>query len=167
MHEDLTTAVDQLMPELRRDLEALIRIPSVSAPGYDPGEVRRCAEFTAELYRNAGFDEVRLLEIDGVHPAVFAEIAAPPGAPTVLLYAHHDVQPPGPDAEWETSPCEPYERDGRVYGRGTSDDKAGVVVHTGAIRALGGKPQVGVKVIIEGEDEFGSTHLGEFLSTYE
>ena len=154
------------MPELRHDLDSLVRIPSVSAPGYDPAEVRRSAEFTADLYRGAGFAEVRLLEIEGAHPAVFAEIPAPPGAPTVLLYAHHDVQPPGPDDEWETAPFAPFEREGRVYGRGTSDDKAGVIVHAGAIRALQGKPPVGVKVIVEGEEEVGSTHLSDFLNTY-
>jgi len=166
MHDDLREAVDRLMPELRQDLESLVRIPSVSAPGYDAGEVRRSAEFTADLYRKAGFAEVRLLEIEGAHPAVFAEIPGPPGAPTVLLYAHHDVQPPGPDEEWETAPFEPFEQDGRIYGRGTSDDKAGVIVHAGAIRALQGKPPVGVKVVVEGEEEIGSTHLGDFLATY-
>ncbi len=155
------------MPDIRKDLDALVRIPSVSAAGYDPDEVRRCAEYTADLYRGAGFPEVRLLEIDGAHPAVFAEIPAPEGAPTVLLYAHHDVQPPGPDAEWETSPFEPFERDGRLYGRGTSDDKAGVMVHVGAMKALGGRPPVGVKVIVEGEEEIGSAHLGDFLETYQ
>lgn len=167
MYDDLKEAVDRLMPDLRKDLETLTRIPSVSAPGYDPAEVRRSAEFTADLYRAAGFDEVRTLEIAGAHPAVYAEIPAPPGAPTVLLYAHHDVQPPGPVDEWETTPFEPFEREGRLYGRGTSDDKAGVVLHTGAVRALGGKPPVGVKVLIEGEEEIGSAHLGDFLDTYQ
>lgn len=154
------------MPDLREDLDALVKIPSVSAAGYDPAEVRRSAEFTARLLATAGFAEVRLLEIDGAHPAVFAEISAPEGTPTVLLYAHHDVQPPGPAAEWDTRAFEPSVRDGRVYGRGTSDDKAGIVVHTGAIRAFGGKPPVGVKVLIEGEEEIGSAHLGDFLEEY-
>lgn len=166
MHNDLRTAVTELMPSLCEDLEALVRIPSVSAPGFDPIHVRRSAEFTVELLRGAGFDHVRTLEIEGAHPAVFAEIPAPEGAPTVLLYAHHDVQPPGPDEEWETEPFEPFTRDGRLYGRGTSDDKAGIIVHTGAIRALYGKPPVGVKVLIEGEEEIGSAHLADFLETY-
>jgi acetylornithine deacetylase/succinyl-diaminopimelate desuccinylase-like protein len=167
MHDDLREAVDSLMPSLRRDLESLVRIPSVSAPGYDPAEVRHSAEHTADLYRRAGFSDVRLLELDGAHPAVFAEIPPPAGAPTVLLYAHHDVQPPGPETEWETAPFEPFERDGRLYGRGTSDDKAGVIVHAGAVRALGGTPPVGVKVLVEGEEEIGSAHLGDFLDAYQ
>ncbi|MCP3996864.1 MAG: dipeptidase [bacterium] len=167
MHDDLREAVDRLMPALRRDLDAFVRIPSVSAPGYDPAEVRCSANFAADLYRDAGFERVRLLEIEGAHPAVFAEVPAPPDAPTVLLYAHHDVQPPGPADQWETAPFEPFERDGRVYGRGTSDDKAGVIVHAGAIRALGGKPPVGVKVIVEGEEEIGSEHLSDFLDAYQ
>lgn len=167
MHDDLREAVDRLMPSLREDLDALVRIPSVSAPGYDPAQVRRSAEFTAELLRSAGFDHVRTLEIEGAHPAVYAQIPAPQGAPTVLLYAHHDVQPPGPTDEWETEAFEPFLRDGRVFGRGTSDDKAGIIVHAGAILALDGKPPVGVKVLVEGEEEIGSTHLGEFLETYQ
>jgi acetylornithine deacetylase/succinyl-diaminopimelate desuccinylase-like protein len=167
MHDDLREAVDSLMPSLRRDLESLVRIPTVSAPGYDPAEVRHGAEHTADLYRRAGFSDVRLLELDGAHPAVFAEIPPPAGAPTVLLYAHHDVQPPGPETEWETAPFEPFERDGRLYGRGTSDDKAGVIVHAGAVRALGGTPPVGVKVLVEGEEEIGSAHLGDFLDAYQ
>lgn len=154
------------MPDLIDRLETFVRIPSVSASGYDPAEVRRSAEFTAGMLRDAGCAEVRLLEVDGAHPAVFAEIPAPEGAPTVLLYAHHDVQPPGPAEEWDSAPFEPFRRDGRIYGRGTSDDKAGVLVHVAALTAHSGKPPVGVKVLVEGEEEIGSAHLGEFLETY-
>jgi cysteinylglycine-S-conjugate dipeptidase len=167
MHDDLHQAVDRLIPDLVETLEEFVRIPSVSARGYDPKQVRRSAEFTADLLRDAGCDQVRLLELDGAHPAVFAHIPAPDGAPTVLLYAHHDVQPPGPTSEWDTTPFEPFTRDGRMYGRGSSDDKSGVIVHVGALRALGGDLDVGVKVLVEGEEEIGSAHLGDFLDAYQ
>jgi len=166
MFDDLRNALDDLFPTMQSELEDLVRIPSVSAPGFDPGEVRRSAESAAGLLEHAGFDAVRLLELDGAHPGVFAEIPAPPGAPTVLLYAHHDVQPPGPSEQWETAPFVPFVAEGRVYGRGTSDDKCGIIMHTAAVRAFGGRPPVGVKVFIEGEEEIGSLHLSEFLETH-
>ena len=166
MHEDLRSTVRDLFPSLKADLEALIRIPSVSAAAYDSTQVVRSAEATAELLRDAGFRDVRLLTVPDAHPAVFGEIPAPPGAPTVLLYAHHDVQPPGPDELWEEAPFEPITRNGRLLGRGSSDDKAGIIVHTGAIKAFGGKPPVGVKVFVEGEEEIGSAHLGDYLEQY-
>ncbi len=166
MHEDLTTAVDGLMPGIIADLENLVRIPSVSADANASGEVRRSAEATAALLEGAGFRGVRLLEVEGAHPAVYGEIPAPDGAPTVLLYAHHDVQPPGPDAIWSTTPFAPTTVDGRMYGRGSADDKAGIVMHLGAIRAHGGRPPVGVKVFVEGEEEIGSLNLGTFLAEY-
>ena len=167
MHEDLAAAVDDLFPSVRADLEALVHIPSVSAPGYDSAQVRRSAEATADLMRRAGLDNVQLLEHEGAHPAVFGEIEGPGGAPTVLLYAHHDVQPPGPAGEWSAAPFEPVELDGRLFGRGSSDDKAGIVVHLGAIQAIGHNPPVGIKMLIEGEEEIGSHHLDQFLETYE
>jgi len=166
MHEDLTTAIDALLPELRNDLEELIRIPSVSSAQFDSAEVRRSATKTAELLEKAGFVGVRLLEIEGAHPAVYGERSGPAGSPTVLLYAHHDVQPPGDEADWTDAPFEPAERDGRLYGRGSSDDKAGIIVHTGAVRAFGDDLPLGVKVFIEGEEEVGSAHLEDFLTEY-
>jgi acetylornithine deacetylase/succinyl-diaminopimelate desuccinylase-like protein len=165
-HQDLSAAVDQGFETVRAHLDSLIRIPSVSAPGFDPGEVRRSAEAAASLLGTAGFSGVRLLDIEGAHPAVFGEIPAPPGEPTVLLYAHHDVQPPGPDEEWDTDPFEPVERDGRLYGRGSCDDKAGIAVHLGAVLAHGGRPPVGVKVLFEGEEEIGSLHLADFIADH-
>ena len=167
MHDDLTAAVDELMPAVREELEALVRIDSVSAPDFDPARVRESAKASAAQLQDAGFEGVRLLELEDAHPGVYGEIPAPPGAPTVLLYAHHDVQPPGPDELWNTLPFEPTEVDGRLYGRGTADDKSGVVMHTGAIRALDGNPPVGVKVFLEGEEEISSLHLDAFLAEYE
>ncbi len=166
MNDDLRSTIDDLFPAIQSDLEALVRIPSVSAAAFDPAEVRRCAEAVAALYADAGFPDVRLLEVEGAHPAVFAACPAPEGAPTVLLYAHHDVQPPGPDGEWSTPPFQPTERDGRLYGRGTSDDKANVVLHAGVMRAFGGAPPVGLKVFVEGEEEVGSAHLGDYLAAH-
>ncbi len=166
MHTELTSAVEELLPLLRTDLERLVRIPSVSADGFDPEEVRRCAHAVEDLMRAAGLGTTRILEVDGAHPAVFGEVPAPAGAPTVLLYAHHDVQPPGPDEIWTTPAFEPTERDGRLYGRGAADDKAGIAVHLGAVRAHGGTPPVGVKLFIEGEEEIGSHNLEAFLDKY-
>ncbi len=162
----LTAAVDHHFEEMRGILEDLVRIPSVSAGGYPASEVRRSAEHIADLLRREGASDVRLLEMEGAHPAVYGEVAGPEGAPTVLLYAHHDVQPPGPAEEWATSPFEPHEKNGRVYGRGVSDDKSGVVMHLATLRAFGGRPPATIKIFIEGEEEVGSAHLGEFLATH-
>lgn len=166
MHEDLKNIVEAMVPALRADLEELVRIPSVSAPGYDPSEVRRSAEKTADLMRTAGYQNVRLLEHGEAHPAVFGEAPGPEGAPTVLLYAHHDVQPPGEDDGWDTDPFEPEHRDGRLYGRGTSDNKAGVIGHAAVLQAFDGTPPVGLKVFIEGEEEIGSANLPGFLAEH-
>lgn len=162
----LTALVDEQFDDLRSILTDLVAIPSVSAGGYPPTEVRRSAERVAELLRAEGAKGVRLLEMDGAHPAVYGEVPGPEGSPTVLLYAHHDVQPPGPAEEWKTGPFEAVERDGRLYGRGTSDDKSGVVMHLGTLRAFGGAPPVTLKIFVEGEEEIGSAHLGAFLERH-
>ncbi|HEY8656435.1 MAG TPA: M20/M25/M40 family metallo-hydrolase [Candidatus Limnocylindria bacterium] len=160
---DLRPAVRALLPALRADLERLIRVPSMSARGYEAAPVRESASITADILRAAGA-EIRILEREGAHPAVVGSVAGPAGTPTVLLYAHHDVQPPGPRDRWASDPFEPVERNGRLYGRGSSDDKAGIVAHAAAIRAWGGKPPVNVAFFIEGEEESGSDHLGDFLA---
>lgn len=166
MHENLHSAVADDFDRLRSVLEDLIRIPSVSADGFDPSGVRQSAQAVAALLREEGLEDVRLLELPEAHPAVFAQIPPPPGAPTVLLYAHHDVQPPGPSQEWKSGPFEPHTEQGRIFGRGASDDKSGIIMHLGAIRAFGGRPPVGVKVFVEGEEEIGSRHLPRFLEEY-
>lgn len=165
-HESLKSAVSADMPRLRSMLEDLVRIPSISAPGYDKADVRKAANHIIELLNESGYHNAQLLEVEGGNPAVFAEIPAPEGAPTVLLYAHYDVQPPGPKGEWETGPFEPFEKDGRLYGRGVSDDKAGVIMHLGAVAAHGSSLPVGVQIFFEGEEEAGSESLEEILQTY-
>src|SRR3954471_6951962 len=159
--ETLRSRLAAVMPGVRADLEALVRIPSVSAPAFDQQQVERSAAFVADLLRGVGLPEVEILRVDGGAPAVVARRPAAPGAPTVLLYAHHDVQPPGDPALWESPAFEPVERDGRLYGRGAADDKAGIAVHVAALRALadGARPGVGVTVFVEGEEEIGSAPL--------
>jgi acetylornithine deacetylase/succinyl-diaminopimelate desuccinylase-like protein len=155
-----------MLPGIRNDLEALIRIPSVSAdPGADD-DVRQCAELTARLLGAAGAAEVDILDdIEGGKPAVIARYPAPPGRPTVLFYAHYDVQPADPSA-WSSPPFQPCEADGRLYGRGSADDKAGIAAHLAALRAYDGRPPVGVTVLVEGEEEIGSPTLGTFLDRH-
>ncbi len=163
---DLRAAVERALPGALADLERLVRIPSIWA---DPGhadDTRRCAEAVAELARGAGAADVTVLGADGGAPAVVARWPAPPGAPTVLLYAHHDVQPTGGDALWTTPPFEPTERDGRLYGRGAADDKGGVMTHLAVLRAHDGRPPVGVTLFVEGEEESGSPTLPALLRAH-
>jgi len=162
----LTAAVRQVLPSVRASLERLVRIPSVSADPAAAADLRASAGEVAALLREAGLPEVGVLTVEGGQPAVIARRPAPPGAPTVLLYAHHDVQPPGAAADWDSGPFEPAERDGRLYGRGAADDKAGIAVHLAALRAHGGQPPVGVTVLVEGEEEIGSPTISAFLARY-
>jgi acetylornithine deacetylase/succinyl-diaminopimelate desuccinylase-like protein len=162
---DLVRRVRDVLPDVRRDLEDLVRIASVWSDPNRRDEVHRSAQKVAELLRGAGFAQVDIVSADGA-PAVMAHHPAPPGAPTVLLYAHHDVQPEGDPAQWDSPPFEPTERDGRLYGRGTADDKAGIATHLAAFRAHDGKPPVGVTVFIEGEEECGSPSLSRLLAAH-
>ncbi len=163
------------IPAALADLGDLVRIPGIAWPSFDQNQLQRSAERVAELAEGTGvFDEVRVLRaaIPGTdefgQPAVLATRAARGGKPTILLYAHHDVQPPGDDALWKTPPFEPTVRDGRLYGRGAADDKAGIMTHMAALRAvrevLGDDLDLGVSLFIEGEEEYGSRSFAQFLS---
>lgn len=172
----------------RADLEALCRIPSISATS--PEEVRRSANAIAALLRTYGVENVQLLESANAHPSVYgdwireragswelgtgSEVAPssqlpPPSSPTLLIYGHHDVQPPGRLDAWHSDPFTPVERGGRLYARGASDDKGGVMAHLAAVRswlAATGALPCNIKIFIEGEEEIGSPHLGDFLTRY-
>ncbi|MFI7081872.1 dipeptidase [Micromonospora sp. NPDC049903] len=161
---ELREAVTRELPGVRADLERLVRIPGIAFEGFDHSHVERSADAVAELLRGCGLD-VEIVRADG-QPAVIGRKAAPPGAPTVMLYAHHDVQPVGDRALWESDPFEPVERDGRLYGRGAADDKAGIMAHVAALRAFGDRLPVGVVLFVEGEEEYGSDSLEQLLADH-
>src|SRR5437016_4527733 len=127
--------VDKHLDDFKKTLVTMTRIPSVSAEGFPPAEVRRSADAVADALRAAGVENVRVLEIPGVHPYVYGDWLHRAGAPTVLLYGHHDVQPPGRPEKWLSPAFEPQERDGRLYGRGAADDKGGIMTHVAAVAA--------------------------------
>jgi acetylornithine deacetylase/succinyl-diaminopimelate desuccinylase-like protein len=161
---ELRAAVERELPGVRADLERLIRIPGIAFDGFDHSHVERSAVAVAELLRGCSLD-VQIVRSGG-QPAVIGRRPAPPGAPTVLLYAHHDVQPVGDRSLWESDPFDPVERDGRLYGRGAADDKAGIMAHLAAMRAFGDALPVGVVLFIEGEEEFGSDSLERLLAEH-
>jgi acetylornithine deacetylase/succinyl-diaminopimelate desuccinylase-like protein len=163
--EHLRDAVREQLPAARRDLEHLVAMPTISAdPTQHAGDVRAAAEQVAEWARQAGAADVRIARATGGAPAVTASWPAPEGAPTVLLYAHLDVQPTGPVEDWSSDPFTAFERGGRLYGRGAADDKAGVLMHLAVLRAFGARPPVGVVLFIEGEEEIGSPTLPALLA---
>ena len=170
---DLARAVDEGLPVALSELGALVRIPSVSWDGFDPAHVLASATAAKELLEGIGvFESVRIAQapIDAERvgqPAVLATRKARNGKPTILLYAHHDVQPPGNDEDWDSAPFEPTVRGDRLYGRGAADDKAGVMAHVAAIRAfaatVGDDFDLGLVAFFEGEEEFGSRSFANFI----
>lgn len=162
---NLAWNVERVLPSAIADLHKLISIPSISSMPEHDADVAACAEAVAGLFQDLGASEVKFLE-GGGKPAVWANFPGPEGTPTVLLYAHYDVQPTGDIEAWTSPAFEPTERDGRLYARGSADDKGGVAVHLAALRVFNGAPPVGVKVFIEGEEEIGSPTMPTLLDRY-
>lgn len=162
---NLAWNVERVLPSAIADLHKLISIPSISSMPEHDADVAACAEAVAGLFQDLGASEVKFLE-GGGKPAVWANFPGPEGTPTVLLYAHYDVQPAGDIEAWTSPAFEPTERDGRLYARGSADDKGGVALHLAALRVFNGAPPVGVKVFIEGEEEVGSPTMPTLLDRY-
>ena len=160
----IRSAIARELPGVRADLEQLIRIPGIAFDGFDHTQLDRSAAAVAELLRGCGLD-ARIVR-NGGQPAVIGRRPAPPGAPTVMLYAHHDVHPVGDLALWSSDPFEPVERDGRLYGRGAADDKAGVMAHVAALRAFGDRLPVGVVVFVEGAEEYRSDSRAGIIAAH-
>ena len=161
----LRERVRGLMPEITRELETLVAIPSVSVAGYPESTHAGLAAAQSEVTRvfaESGIEHFDTIVLPGTAPVVFGEIPAPPGAPTVLLYGHYDVVGAGDESLWETSPFVPTAKDGAIHGRGTADTKGNIVACAGALRAWGGRPPVGIKVVVEGLEEVG----GGAFTTY-
>ena len=171
--DSVIQAFEDSWPQTIESLKRLVKIPSVSFPGFPVEKVEQSAQEVAALLKESGLENVEIMRVGDVHPYVYGEWLNAPGQPTLLLYAHHDVQPPGREEVWETSPFEPVEKQGpggmRLYGRGSADDKAGIMVHVAAISSYlksQKKLPVNIKVLIEGEEEIGSAHLAEFLKLH-
>ncbi|WP_172385442.1 M20/M25/M40 family metallo-hydrolase [Streptomyces sp. MNP-20] len=159
--EELATTVDGLMDGLHADLVRLSSIPSIAFPGFPSGPVEEAHDLVAALLRDAGVPAVERIDLPDTAPVVYGEIPPPdPGAPTVLLYGHYDVQPPGDEKLWRSPPFEPTPVEGGLRARGIADDKSNVIAHLGMLRAYGGRPPVGVKIVVEGQEEYGSAFDG-------
>ena len=154
-----------LMPELMKDLEKLVAIPSVAFPGYPSEPVMQMADQTLAMFRDVGFTNAQLMEVPTGYPPIYGEIPGPEGSPVVMLYAHYDVQPAPPEQGWTTDPWTPTTQDGRIYGRGAADDKGGLVTHLGTLQILEGKPPCTIRLIVEGMEETNS-NLEPFVEAH-
>jgi len=169
------TAITDEFAERVGNLGDLVRIPGIAWPAFDPSNLQKSADAVKQLFDELGiFESVQIVtakigdtDTDG-SPAILAHRPAKNGKPHFLLYSHHDVQPPGPESDWDTPAFEPTVKDGRIFGRGAADDKAGIVAHVAALSALkqiaGDDFEVGISLFIEGEEEAGSESFRNFLN---
>ncbi len=163
-------AIDRDFPQVVERLEQLVAIPSCSFAGFDPSLVEASARATAAWLSEVGFPESRIIRLPDVLPYVLAkDHRAGPGHPTLVLYAHHDVQPPLRLEAWRTPPFVPTRIGRRLHGRGAADDKGGVAVHAASSWAwnrAAGRPPLNLTVLVEGEEEIGSHHFSQFIDAH-
>jgi acetylornithine deacetylase/succinyl-diaminopimelate desuccinylase-like protein len=169
-------AVETTFPAALETLQDLVRIPGIAWEAFDASQLDKSAETVKQLFESTGvFDQVEILRAGYGQslvgsPAIVATRKAKNSKPTILLYAHHDVQPPGESSLWESDPFEPEIRNGRMYGRGAADDKAGIIAHYTSVKLLaeiaGSDFDLGLAIFIEGEEEAGSPSFASFLETY-
>lgn len=160
--------IDEHRQRFVDEVIAFLRIPSVSARSEHRTDMATCAEFLAARMRDAGVENVEIIPTEG-HPVVVGERLHAPGRPTILFYGHYDVQPVDPLEEWQAPPFEPVIRDGRLYARGSADDKGQVYIHLKALEAYlrtAGELPVNLKFVIEGEEEVGSRNLEGVLRAH-
>jgi acetylornithine deacetylase/succinyl-diaminopimelate desuccinylase-like protein len=164
----LRDRVAGLMERARSDLAELVAIPSVADPRqYPPEACARAAQWVVDAFIGEGFRDAHLeMTADGSQAVIGSRPCADPGAPTVLLYAHYDVQPPLDENAWRTGPFALTEVDGRWYGRGAADCKGNIVMHLTALRALGDDVPVNLKLVVEGSEEQGTGGLEDFVPTH-
>ncbi|MDG4863455.1 M20/M25/M40 family metallo-hydrolase [Streptomyces sp. T-3] len=154
---DLEAKVDGLMDGLKADLEQIARIPSIAFPGFPKEPVAECHDLVVRLLQDAGVQNIERIDLPDTSPVIYGEIPPPhPDAPTVLLYSHYDVQPAGDESLWLSPPFEPTPVEGGLRARGIADDKANLIAHLGMLRVYEGRPPVGIKVVMEGQEEYGS-----------
>src|SRR5438046_1721597 len=155
---------------LVNDLANLVAIPSISTDGEHQSEIDKAATLVTEQMRQAGLENVEVLRSGNSNPFAYGEWLGAPGKPTVFLYAHHDVQPINFVEDWQSEPWTLTPRAGRLYGRGSADDKGAITAQLGAVAAFlktGGSLPVNVKVLVEGEEEVGSTNLLAFFREHQ
>ncbi|GGI43246.1 peptidase M20 [Paenibacillus marchantiophytorum] len=168
MIETIKTYLDEQRDQHIEELMQFLRIPSISAVAEHQPDMIRCAEWTAQSLKQAGLENIEIMPTGG-HPVVYADWLHAPGKPTVLIYGHYDVQPAEPLELWQTPPFEPVIRDGKLFGRGSTDDKGQLLLYVKTVEAFlrtQGSLPVNVKFCIEGEEEIASKHLPAFVETY-
>ena len=163
--DEVKAKAKQMMPQAMEDLRAFVANASVAFPGFPSEPVHGMANTVRDLFTQIGVPNVQLMDLGAGYPTVYADVPGPAGSPTVMLYGHYDVQPAPMEQGWESDPWTLTEKDGRFYGRGAADDKSGVLIHLLTMRLFNGQLPVGLKLVIEGEEETLS-HLEAFVEAH-